>query len=113
MPDRLDILGRLASAEDRPDAEFYEPWINLQVHLGTRQKTLVREKALALASNMIQHHPRRHPNLTTFTKVDRCCLPSDYDANLQEQYISRFSNTGLSKPIQAQMRFANEEDSKG
>ncbi|KAF9937373.1 Superkiller protein 3 [Modicella reniformis] len=167
-PDRLDTLKRLASAQERADAEFYEREVKLrrgrlgggtqeQVQNAVRnelysksqlgstyesilelesnqdmdlqlkllqfytnklgpipmdQKTLIRDKALALASSMIQHGSTSPQPYEFLLKMTDAASPSDFDVNLQEQYISQFPNTGLSKLIQAQMRFANGEESR-
>ncbi|KAI7831610.1 hypothetical protein BC939DRAFT_144395 [Gamsiella multidivaricata] len=73
------------------------------------QKTVIREKALALASDMIKGNcasPLPYELLLKFTDA---AMPSDYDAYLQELYFTKFPNTGLSNIIQAQLHFANGE----
>ncbi|KAF8927210.1 hypothetical protein EDD21DRAFT_448810 [Dissophora ornata] len=86
--------------------QFYS---NKMEAITNNKKPAIREKALALASNMIQDNcisPLPYELLLKFTDAGS---PSDYDVNLQEQYITKFPNTGLSKMIQAQLHFANGE----
>ncbi|KAK3822830.1 MAG: hypothetical protein J3Q66DRAFT_135448 [Benniella sp.] len=73
------------------------------------QKTTVRERVLSLAIAMVQHSSTSPLPYEQLLKLADAASPSDYDQNLQEQYITQFPNTGLSKMIQAQMRFANGE----
>jgi len=73
------------------------------------QKTTVRERVLSLAIAMVQHNSTSPLPYEQLLKLADAGSPSDYDQNLQEQYITQFPNTGLSKMIQAQMRFANGE----
>ncbi|KAG0225716.1 hypothetical protein B0O80DRAFT_405545 [Mortierella sp. GBAus27b] len=73
------------------------------------QKADVCKKTLALATDMIQHNSPSPLPYELILKFTDATSPSDYDANLQEQYITQFPSTGLSKMIQAQLRYANGE----
>ncbi|KAF9106846.1 Superkiller protein 3 [Mortierella sp. AM989] len=86
--------------------EFY---VNKMEAVPTANKAAVREKALNLASNMIKENCASPLPFELLHKFTDAGSPSDYDADLQEQYITKFPNTGLSKMIQAQLHFANGE----
>ncbi|KAI1317452.1 Superkiller protein 3 [Mortierella claussenii] len=84
--------------------QFY---INKMEAIAEHGKPAVRQKALALASNLVNDNctsPLPYELLLKFTDA---ASPSDYDADLQNQYISKFPNTGLSKMIQAQLHFSS------
>ncbi|KAF9198939.1 Superkiller protein 3 [Haplosporangium sp. Z 27] len=86
--------------------QFY---INKMEAISTDKKGSILEKASNLASSMIQDNcasPLPYEFLLKFTDASS---PADYDADLQEQYITKFPNTGLSKMIQAQLHYANGE----
>ncbi|KAF9195193.1 Superkiller protein 3 [Haplosporangium sp. Z 11] len=86
--------------------EFY---INKMEAIAKSQKSIVWEKALTLASKMIQESSAPALPYEILLKYTDAASPSDYDSDLQERYISMFPNTGLSKLIQAQLYFSNGE----
>ncbi|KAF9939010.1 Superkiller protein 3 [Mortierella alpina] len=86
--------------------EFY---INKMEAIRTDQKSTVREKALELASRMIQEDSPPALAYEVIFKFTDAASPTDYDVDLQEQYITKYPNTGLSKMIQAQLHFSQGE----
>ncbi|KAF9932323.1 Superkiller protein 3 [Linnemannia zychae] len=97
--------------EDYSDLEqklltFY---INKTEAVSLDKKGDIRDKTLELASKMVQEDSAPALAYETLFKFTDAAVPSEYDTNLQEQYISNFPNTGLSKIIQAQMHYDNGE----
>ncbi|KAG0210738.1 Superkiller protein 3 [Mortierella sp. GBA30] len=86
--------------------EFY---INKLEAVANGQKSVVREKAMALASRMIREDSAPALPYEVLFKFTDAASPADYDADLQDQYITKFPNTGLSKMIQAQLHFTHGE----
>ncbi|KAG0211885.1 Superkiller protein 3 [Mortierella sp. NVP41] len=84
-------------------------YINKTEAIAVEKKAEIRDKALELASMMVQEESAPALAYETLLKFTDAALPSEYDSTLQEQYISNYPNTGLSKIIQAQMHFANGE----
>ncbi|KAF9355484.1 Superkiller protein 3 [Mortierella sp. AD094] len=86
--------------------QFY---INKMEAVATDKKSVMQEKAATLASRMIQDNCSSPLPFEFLLKFTDAGSPTDYDADLQEQYITKFPYTGLSKMIQAQLHFANGE----
>lgn len=84
-------------------------YINKTEAIPIDKKNVIRDKALELASKMVQEDAAPALAYETLLKFTDAATPSEYDKALQEQYISNFPNTGLSKIIQAQMHFDNGE----
>ncbi|OAQ35470.1 TPR-like protein [Linnemannia elongata AG-77] len=84
-------------------------YINKTEAISVDKKAGIRDKALELASKMVREDSASALAYETLLKFTDAATPSEYDKALQEQYISSFPNTGLSKIIQAQMHFDNGE----
>ncbi|KAK3827007.1 MAG: hypothetical protein J3R72DRAFT_496527 [Linnemannia gamsii] len=84
-------------------------YINKTEAIALSKKSIIRDKALELASKMVREDSAPALAYETLLKFTDAAKPSDYDLNLQEQYISKFPTTGLSKIIQAQMHFDHGE----
>ncbi|KAG0295601.1 Superkiller protein 3 [Dissophora globulifera] len=97
--------------EDKKDLQLklLQFYINKMEAIVLDQKLVIREKALALASTMILDNSTSPLPYELLLKFTDAASPSDYDTDLQEQYIARFPTTGLSKLIQAQLHFTNGE----
>ncbi|KAF9294277.1 Superkiller protein 3 [Linnemannia elongata] len=84
-------------------------YINKTEAVSVDKKAGIRDKALELASKMVREDSASALAYETLLKFTDAATPSEFDKALQEQYISSFPNTGLSKFIQAQMHFDNGE----
>ncbi|KAF9908643.1 Superkiller protein 3 [Linnemannia zychae] len=84
-------------------------YINKTEAIALNKKSVIREKALALASKIVQEDSAPALAYETLLKFTDAARPVEYDSALQEQYIANYPNTGLSKIIQAQMHFDNGE----
>lgn len=76
------------------------------------QKVLLREKASTLARTMTRDGCTSPTPYEFILKFTDAASPSDYDLDLQELYISKFPETGLSQLIQAQMHYSNGESTE-
>ncbi|KAF9427265.1 Superkiller protein 3 [Podila epigama] len=76
--------------------DFY---LKKTVAIAAEKKHAVREKALKLASSMVEQQvdsPLPYETLLRFTDASS---PSDYDSNLQDSFMEKFPDHGLSKII--------------
>ncbi|KAF9286798.1 Superkiller protein 3 [Mortierella alpina] len=135
-PNQMDTLKSMAHVQEKTDAEYFdrelgttyesilkldaennkdlelkllEFYINKMEAIRTDQKSAVREKALELASRMIQEDSPPALSYEVIFKFTDAASPTDYDMDLQEQYITKYPNTGFSKMIQAQLHFSQGE----
>ncbi|KAF9437752.1 Superkiller protein 3 [Entomortierella beljakovae] len=83
--------------------------INKMEAIANEKKGELREKTLSLASSMIEENCNSPIPFELLIKFTDASSPSDYDTSLQDQYITKFPNTGLSKMIQAQLHYSNGE----
>ncbi|KAG0345117.1 Superkiller protein 3 [Podila humilis] len=91
------------------ESKLLEFYLNKMIAVDADKKAAVREKALKLASSMVDRESDSHVPYETLMRFTDASSPSDYDAHLQDRFVERFPDRGLSKLIQGQRYIEAEE----
>ncbi|KAG0361729.1 Superkiller protein 3 [Podila minutissima] len=84
------------------ESKLLEFYLNKIIAISSDKKSVVREKALKLASSMVDQDSDSYVPYETLLRFVDASSPSDYDEDLQDRFSTKFPERGLSKLIQGQ-----------
>ncbi|KAF9395270.1 Superkiller protein 3 [Podila verticillata] len=84
------------------ESKLLEFYLNKMIAVTSDKKSAVREKALKLASSMVDYDSDSYVPYETLLRFVDASSPSNYDADLQGRFSTKFPERGLSKLIQGQ-----------
>lgn len=84
------------------ESKLLEFYLNKMIAVTSDKKSVVREKALELASSMVDQDSDSYVPFETLLRFVDASSPSDYDEDLQDRFSTKFPERGLSKLIQGQ-----------